>query len=106
MRPLEWQRICDVYDYTVNVKGTSVYCAATEVHICSNYLVKDWWGEKTRYNEMAVYRRIHEVHWHYEFKKYRIYKSETPGAFDNCAMVKFMAAYNEQNPIFVHEHVV
>ena len=44
--------------------------------ITSNYKPNEWWSEKTKYKEEAIYRRIHEVHWHYEYKKYRKYESD------------------------------
>lgn len=79
LTPLMFQRLCDKYPLMLNVKGGSMPCKVTEVHICSNYLPSQWWGEKTRYNQQAVYRRINVVHWHYDFKKLRVYLSDDSG---------------------------
>jgi len=100
MQPLELQLVCDKYPHTVNIKGGSRPLLATDIHICSNKLPDGWWGPKTNYVHEAILRRIHIVHWHYEFKKIRVYKSDTPGQYENCAMVKFLAAHKEANPIF------
>lgn len=77
----------------------------TRVDLTSNYLPSSWWSEKTKYNEGAIYRRIHEVHWHYEYQKYRRYVSDPldvvlrgEGMF---AMDKFMLKYRELNPFYV-----
>lgn len=70
LTPLLFQRLCDKYPLSCNVKGGSVPCRATTIHICSNYLPSQWWSEKTRYNSTAIYRRIHEVHFHDVYKHY------------------------------------
>lgn len=62
--PLFFQRLCDRYPLWINVKGGQVPCMAVDVHITSNFLPSQWWSEKTKYNREAVYRRIHEVHYH------------------------------------------
>lgn len=65
-----------------------------DIHICSNYLPREWWGEKTKFNTEAIYRRIDEVHWHYEFKKVRKFTSdphaEVMGGRGFYAMDKFL----------------
>lgn len=104
MQPLELQLVCDKYPHTVNIKGGSRPLLATDIHICSNYLPDGWWGAKTFYNHEAICRRIHVVHWHYEYKKIRKYESDTPGQYENCAMVKFLAAKATLAPIF-NKHV-
>lgn len=76
LRPLEFQRLCDKYPYVCNVKGGGVPCRATRVHICSNYLPEQWWGEKTRYNKGAIDRRIHVVHYHDRYGHYYLYEGE------------------------------
>jgi len=76
--------------------------AATDIHICSNYLPDKWWSEKTRFDSDAIYRRIAVVHWHYEFKKIRRYESDTPGQIEGCAMRKFLEAWRVENPIYVN----
>lgn len=79
--------------------------AGTDIHICSNYLPGKWWGEKTKFTEDAIFRRITVVHWHYEYKKVRLYKSDTPGQLEGCAMNKFMVKWREENPIFVQNYI-
>lgn len=74
---------------------------ATDIHICSNYLPEQWWGEKTRYDQGAIYRRITEVHWHDKYKHYFKFVSSVPGQLEGCAMDKFMVEYRKANPIFV-----
>jgi len=86
LTPLMFQRLCDKYPFMVNIKGGSVPCKATTIHICSNFLPIEWWSEKTRFNREAVYRRIHVVHWHRERGVYREYVGDE----DSCAMDKFM----------------
>lgn len=74
--PLMLQRLCDKKPFRANVKGSFVACNATTIHICSNYLPSQWWSEKTKYDEEAIYRRIDEVHHHNEFMKYRLFTGE------------------------------
>lgn len=66
------------------------------VHIVSNYLPNDWWKKDTKYNEVALYRRIHVVHWHYAYKKFRLYESDphadVQAGTGSYAMDKFNAA--------------
>lgn len=92
MSPLTFQRLADIYPYTFNVKGGSAPCNVVELHVCSNFLPHEWWGEKTKFNQQAIYRRIVEVHWHYAFKKYRRYVSEEGYLEDETkqAMYKFI----------------
>ncbi|AMH87749.1 replication-associated protein [Pacific flying fox faeces associated circular DNA virus-7] len=90
--PKQLQRLCDKYPYWMSIKGGEVACHIRTVHICSNYLPSGWWSEKTLYNEDAIYRRIVEVHWHYEFKKYRLYKTDDPLDKSTWAMYKFLKA--------------
>ena len=62
----------------------------------------EWWSAKTKYNEDAIFRRVVEVHWHHEFKKYRRYRteeSEDPTDRTKWAMVKFLKEYFVLNPI-------
>jgi len=73
--------------------------AATDINICSNYLPEQWWSEKTKFDVGAIYRRISVVHWHYEFKKIRIFKSETPGQVKDCALDKFYVEYRKEFPL-------
>lgn len=77
--PLTFQRICDKSPYTCNIKGHSAPLAATEVHITTNFMPSSWWSERTKFNREAIWRRIHVVHHHYEFKKYKIYRSDENG---------------------------
>ncbi|QDJ95255.1 replication-associated protein [Capybara virus 24_cap1_1774] len=92
LQPLLFQRLCDVYPLTLSIKGGQVPCMAEEVHICTNYLPNEWWSAKTKFNQDAVYRRIHEVHWHYEFKKYRKFVTHEPKQdVMNWAMTQFLA---------------
>lgn len=76
--------------------------AGTDIHIVSNYLPGQWWSEKTKFKEEAIYRRIHIVHWHHAYKKIRLYRSDTPGLLEGCAMNKFLAAYRVEFPIYVN----
>jgi len=73
--------------------------AATDIHICSNYLPEQWWSAHTKFDVGAVYRRISVVHWHYEYKKYRLYKSDNPGQQQGCALDKFFVEYRKQFPL-------
>jgi len=93
LTPLMLQRLCDVYPMVANVKGGHVPMHATDIHITSNYLPNQWWSEKTKFNSDAIYRRIHTVHWHYAYKKYRLFNSDVKGQLEGCAMNKFMAYY-------------
>lgn len=105
LKPLALQRVLDKYPYCCNVKGGNIWFRGTDIHICSNYLPTSWWGEKTKFNDEAISRRISVVHWHYEYKKYRLYKSDTPGQFEECAMVKFMRAYMAHQFVNNNVHV-
>jgi len=104
MPPLQFQRVCDKGKYTCNTKGGHKAFAGTELHVCSNHLPNQWWSEKTKFDEGAIFRRITVVHWHYAYKKYRLYRStgEDPSNPAGWAMTKFMAAYRLENPIYVH----
>lgn len=104
MPPLMLQRVCDKGPYTCNVKGGDVPFAGTDLHIISNYLPEQWWSEKTRFNREAIYRRISVVHWHYAYKKIRLYRSDEGDPTDESlwAMTKFLVAYRKEFPIFVH----
>lgn len=64
LSPLMLQRLLDRYPLNLNIKGDSTPCNATNIHICSNYLPDQWWKEGTKFNRKAIYRRIHEVHYH------------------------------------------
>lgn len=86
LTPLMFQRFCDKYPVHVNIKGTSAPFNGQTIHICSNYLPEEWWSEKTKFNKDAIDRRIHEVHYHWAFKKFYRYVSEEPGAVHGCAM--------------------
>lgn len=97
LSPLMFQRLCDRYPFTLNVKGGSTPCRAVNIEICSNYLPSQWWGEKTRYNQEAVYRRIHVVHWHDKYKHFVIFKSDEGG----YAMEKLVHALTAPKPINV-----
>lgn len=76
MTPKDLQRLCDKYDYTCNTKGDYKPCYGTDIHICSNYLPFQWWGEKTKYNKAAIYRRIHEAHYHDRLGHYKTWHSD------------------------------
>lgn len=95
--PLQFQRICDKYSYTVSIKGTSAPLVATDIHITSNYLPEDWWKVGTKYNKEAIDRRFHEVHWHYEHKKFWRFVSDD----EQSAMAKMRAKMAEINFIRV-----
>nr|WAE43054.1 MAG: replication associated protein [Cressdnaviricota sp.] len=86
LTPLMFQRVCDVYPLNVNVKGGSYPFYGTDIHITSNYLPSRWWNEKTKYNEQAVYRRIHVVHYHDKYGHYVLFESDGEGlAMDKLA---------------------
>ena len=89
LAPLTLQRICDIYPFTVNIKGTSAPFLGNDIHICSNYLPIHWWNEKTKFNREAIYRRIDVVHFHYALGKCVFYTSDTKGQMPGCAMEKF-----------------
>jgi len=101
MSPLDLQTLCDVYPYMVNIKGNDVPGNIVKVDICSNYLPDQWWKAGTHFKSQAIYRRIHSVHWHYEYKKFKLYKSDPlPDVLagnGEFAMDKFLKAYNEAN---------
>lgn len=92
MPPLLFQRVADKYKLWLPIKGGQIPCNIRDLHICSNYLPSGWWSEKTKVNLEAVHRRIVEVHWHYEYKKYRKYESEEGHLedFTKSAMYKFL----------------
>lgn len=76
MSPLMFQRVLDRYPFTANIKGGSINFNGTDIHITSNYLPNNWWKEGTKYNQDAVYRRIHEVHYHDKIKHYHKFVSD------------------------------
>lgn len=78
MPPLLFQRVCDKFPCRVNKKGGSHPLLAKDIRITSNYLPSQWWKEGTKYNQEAIYRRIHEVHYHNAFKSYSVFRT-TPG---------------------------
>lgn len=86
LTPLMFQRLCDKYPLLLNIKGGSMPCAGRDIHICSNYLPSQWWSEKTRYHQGAVYRRITVVHYHDVYKHFFKFVSDDAG----CAMEKLM----------------
>lgn len=67
LTPLGFQRLCDKYPLKANVKGGWKAMQATTIHVCSNYLPDQWWKEGTRYNSVAISRRIQTVHYHHTF---------------------------------------
>jgi len=77
--PLTLNRVLDKYPYQANIKGRSAPMVAERIHLTSNYLPRLWWGQNTKFSEEALYRRIHEAHWHYDFKKYRKYVTDEEG---------------------------
>lgn len=96
MSPLIWQRVCDKYPFIVPLKGRSTPLLATTVHITTNYLPNRWWKEGTRYNQEAVYRRIHEVHWHRSKTDFDDVMAFTSNA-ERSAMDQFMEFYVREN---------
>nr|QTE03556.1 MAG: replication-associated protein [Prunella montanella CRESS-DNA-virus sp.] len=90
MQPKVFQRVCDKYPYTVNIKGSSAPLSATRFDITTNYDPAHWWREDTQWNRDAVYRRIHIVHYHYAPRAMRIFRSDD----DGCAMHKYLAYVN------------
>lgn len=76
LTPLMFQRLCDRYPFECNIKGGSTHCNATDIHICSNYLPSNWWKEGTKFNAAAIYRRIHEVHYHDKIKHFEVFKTD------------------------------
>lgn len=97
--PKMFQRVADKYPLWLPVKGGEEPCRIQTVHICSNYLPHQWWSEKTQVCLAAIYRRIVEVHWHYDFKKVRRFVSEE-GHLENVektAMYKFEISMSENN---------
>lgn len=74
MKPTEFNELCDRYPIHVGVKGSAVPCKVKDIRITSNYWVDSWW--KVGFERAAVFRRIHEVHYHYEYKKYKKYVSD------------------------------
>lgn len=98
LSPLLFQRVCDKYPYTVPIKGRSAPLLATNIHITSNYLPSRWWKEGTRYDQGAIFRRIHEVHWHRsnDFDDPNCVMAFSSNA-DGTAMDQFMEIYNRTN---------
>lgn len=94
LSPLQWQRLCDKYPLWLNQKGTSAACAIEEVHICTNYLPGRWWKEGTRYDEKAVYRRIHEVHYHDRYKHYYKFTEQSGPEYPMYYLIKQIATEN------------
>lgn len=95
MTPTNLNRLLDIYPFTLNLKGRSTPLCATTIHITANYLPSTWWKEGTRYNQEALFRRIHEVHHHYAYKAMRIYKSDNNG----YAMDKLVGYLNNPNTV-------
>lgn len=92
--PLTFNRICDKYPYTVNIKNRSAPLMATDIHITTNFTPIHWWKEGTRYNREAVARRIHEAHWHYMQGTTRVLEKFTSDA-DGYALDKMLAKINQ-----------
>lgn len=101
--PLFFQRLCDRYPLWLNVKGGQVPCNADTIRITSNYLPSQWWSEKTRYNQGAIYRRIHEVHYHDALDSCtRLESDEVSTAMDKLMSQLLYVPINRNNPnIFV-----
>lgn len=89
--PLTFNRVCDRYPYTVNIKGSSAPLKATDIRITSNNLPSTWWGEHTKYNREALSRRIHECHYHYELEGVKEFYSDEEG----YALDKMIAYLNQ-----------
>lgn len=99
LTPLMFQRLCDKYPFMCNTKGGSVPCRADNIHICSNYLPSQWWSEKTRFNQQAVYRRITVVHYHDKYKHYFVYKNDDAGLAMEKLAAKLSSSPNVINVI-------
>lgn len=97
MQPLQLQRLCDIYPLWLPVKGGQLPCMITTIHICSNYLPREWWSEKTKFVQDAIYRRISEVHWHYEYCNSIVYKTFDDKDCMAWAMYKFLRDHNMYN---------
>lgn len=103
LTPLMFQRLCDKYPLSCNVKGVQgVPCRGEIIHICSNYLPCQWWSEKTKYNSTAINRRISVVHWHYGYKKYKLYVTDDPQDENTWAMTKLYTALRNLEPFDVN----
>lgn len=95
LRPLDFQRICDKTPYTCNIKGGHFPFRGTDIRITSNFAPHAWWSAKTKISEDAIWRRIHVVHFHYDFQEKRVYET-TPGAAPNDrASWAFTKFYND-----------
>lgn len=90
LRPLDFQRLCDKYPYTLNLKGSQVACAITSVFLCSNFTPWDWWNEKTKYDRNAIDRRIHEVYYFTRHRHALHFVTIDPLNKDDWAVNKFM----------------
>lgn len=64
LKPTEFNRICDRGPYNANIKGSSRYLACTDIRITSNNMPEKWWSAGTKWTPDALYRRIHECHYH------------------------------------------
>lgn len=97
LTPLMFQRVCDRYPMMINIKGGQIACAVNEVHITSNYLPSKWWSEKTKYNRDAIYRRIHEVHYHSALGVNQVLVSDAAGhAMDKLAPLLYVPPHGAQ----------
>lgn len=64
LKPTEFNRICDKGPFIANIKGSSRYLECTDIRITSNFMPEHWWAQGTKWTPDALYRRIHECHYH------------------------------------------
>lgn len=97
MSPTEFNELCDKFPLHINIKGGAWPCLVETVDVTTNYWVDTWW--KVGFDRQAGFRRIHEVHYHYGYKKFKKYVSdnwaENP-TIEGTACWKFL----EANPEF------
>lgn len=67
----DFKRVCDRYPLRVGIKGSSCQMAATNFFITSNFDPENWWGKEVTGPDLTpIFRRITEVIYFSEFRKY------------------------------------
>lgn len=81
----DFKRVVDRYPLRVGIKGSSCQMAATHFIITTNFEVEDWWDTKvTGSNLSPIYRRINEVLYFPEYRKYCLFSSHK--AYSICVL--------------------
>lgn len=96
LKPTEFNRICDKGPYIANIKGSSRYLACEDIRITANYMPNKWWAEGTKWTPDALYRRIHECHYHPAIGEVKVFKPSAGfRAIDNMRAYFAVMGLNE-----------